>query len=143
MTALTPLSRFDDLFSEFRRLLPSLAQGSEIMGMGDIRLDVEEKDKSYAVCAELPGVKKEDIRVEVDGNRVGIHAEIRRDAEEKDPKDKARVLTRETYRGSVSRSFTLPSEIDEAGVAAKLEDGVLKLTLPKREGARRRRIAIE
>ncbi len=103
MTALTPLSRFDDLFSEFRRLLPSMAQGSEIMGMGDIRLDVEEKD----------------------------------------PKDKARVLMRETYRGSVSRSFTLPSEIDEAGVAAKLEDGVLKLTLPKREGARRRRIAIE
>ncbi|MDZ5456775.1 Hsp20/alpha crystallin family protein [Azohydromonas lata] len=119
MTALTPLSRFDDLFSEFRRLLPSLAQGAEIMGMGDIRLDVEEKDKSYAVCAELPDVKKEDIRVEVDGNRVGIHAEIRRHTEEKDPKDKARVLMRETYRGSISRSFTLPSEIDEAGAARR------------------------
>ena len=141
MNALTPLSRFDDLFSEFRRMLQPLAQGVE--PMGDIRLDLDENDKSYTVRADLPGVKKEDIRVEVDGNRVSIHAEVRKDVEEKDPKDKARVLMRETYRGSASRSFTLAHDIDEAGVAARLEDGVLKLTLPKREPTSRRRIAVQ
>jgi HSP20 family protein len=141
MNALTPLSRFDDLFSEFRRLLQPMAQGAE--PMGDIRLDLDESDKSYTVRADLPGVKKEDIRVEVDGNRVSLYAEIRKDVEEKDPKDKARVLMRETYRGSASRSFTLAHDIDEAGVSAKLEDGVLKLTLPKREQTSRRRIAVQ
>ena len=141
MHALTPLSRFDDLFSEFRRLLPSLSQGGE--PTGDIRLDLEENDKSYTVRAELPGVKKEDIHLQVAGNRVSIAAEVRKDVEEKDPKDKSRVLMRETYRGSASRSFTLAHDIDEGAVTAKLEDGVLKLTLPKRESARSRRIAIE
>lgn len=76
MTALTPLSRFDDLLFELRCLLPALAQGFEVMGMDDIRLDIEEKEKSYAVCAELPGVEKEDLRINVDGNRVAIHAEV-------------------------------------------------------------------
>lgn len=141
MNAPTPLSRFDDLFSEFRRLLQPMAQGSE--SMGDIRLDLDENDKSYTVRADLPGVKKEDIRVEVDGNRVSLYAEVRRDVEEKDPKDKARVLMRETYRGSASRSFTLAHDIDEASVSAKLEDGVLKLTLPKRVQTSQRRIAVQ
>jgi HSP20 family protein len=143
MTALIPLSRFDDLFSELRRLLPSMAQGSEPQGMGDIRRDVEETDKSYAVRAELPGVKKENIQIQVDGNRVSIATEVRKEVEEKDPKDRSRVLMRETYRGSASRNFTLAHDIDEANVSAKLEDGVLKLTLPKRKGASSRRIAVE
>ena len=141
MNALTPLSRFDDLFSEFRRLLQPMAQGVE--SMGDIRLDLDENDKSYTVRADLPGVKKEDIRVEVDGNRVSIYAEIRKDVEEKEPKDKARVLMRETYRGSASRSFTLAHDIEESSVSAKLEDGVLKLTLPKRVQTSQRRITVQ
>lgn len=141
MNALIPLSRFDDLMSDFRRLLQPQPSGVE--PLGDIRLDIDESDKSYTVHAEMPGVKKEDIRLEIDGNRVSIAAEVRKDVEEKDPKDKTRVLMRESYRGSASRSFTLAHDIDESGAVAKLEDGVLKLTLPKRKGSNSRRIAID
>jgi HSP20 family protein len=143
MNALTRLERLDDMFPElFRRFMqPMSFAGTE--PLGEIRIDIDENDKSYTVKAEVPGAKKDDIRVEVDGNRVSIAAEVRKDREEKEPGDKGRVLVRETYRGSVSRSFTLAQDIDETGVAAKLEDGVLKLTLPKRAGSRNRQIAIE
>jgi len=133
MTALTPFERFDDLFPTLWRRAMQPA-GAHIEPMGEIRVDVEENDKDYVVRAEIPGAKKDDIRVEIDGNRVAIAAEVRKDYEKTDKSDKNRVLVRETYRGSASRSFTLAHEIDKATAVAKLEDGVLKLTLPKREG---------
>lgn len=68
-------------------------------------------------------------------------ADIRKDREA--TKDKGRMLVRETYEGSVSGSFSLPQDIDEAHVSAKLDNGVLQLALPKREGSRNRRIAVE
>lgn len=147
MNALTRLERLDDLFPEmFRRLSAWPAPlSTNIEPLGEIRVDIEENEKDYSVRAEIPGAKKEDIHVEVDGSRVAISAEVKKDFEQKDDKaeKKGRVLVRETYRGRASRSFTLACEIDEAKVVAKLEDGVLKLTLPKREGARSRRISIE
>jgi HSP20 family protein len=88
----------------------------------------------------MPGAKKEDIRVTVDGNFVSVSAEVKREKEEK---SKGRVLTRETYVGSSSRGFSLPHEIDDKAVSAKLEDGILKLTLPKRSDTGARPIAIE
>lgn len=146
MNALTRLERLDDMFPElFRRMSawPTVNwPATNIEPLGDIRVDIDENDKDYSVRAEIPGAKKDDIHVEVDGNRVSISAEVKKDFEQKDEK-KGRVLVRETYHGRASRSFTLGCEIDEAKVVAKLEDGVLKLTLPKREGARSRKIAIE
>jgi len=142
MNALTRFERFDDMFPElFRRFMQPMALNVE--PMGEIRLDIDENDKSYTVRAELPGVKKEDLRVEVDGNRVSISAEVRKDYEQKDKAGTGRTLVRETYRGSASRSFTLAHDVDESGVVAKLEDGMLTLTLPKREGTRSRRVAIQ
>ena len=145
MNALTRFDRLDDMFPElFRRLSawPAVPTSANIEPLGEIRLDVDENEKAYCVRAEIPGARKEDIHVEVDGNHVAISAEVKKDFEQKDEK-KARVLVRETYRGRVARSFTLGCDIDETQVAAKLEDGVLKLTLPKREGARSRKISIE
>lgn len=139
MTALTRIDRFDELFPEvFRRLTGSLRLPDDVPS--EIRLDVTENDRDYQVRAEIPGAKKEDIRVTVDSNFVSISAEVRKEKEEKSG---GRVLVKETCTGSVSRGFSLAHEIDAKDVVAKLEDGVLKLTLPKREGGGSRTVAVQ
>ena len=103
-------------------------------------MDVKEQGDDYLVHAELPGVRKEDIHVIVDGNQVAISAEVK---QEKEVKDGERVLRSERYFGKVSRSFQLGSEIDDTKAVAKFNDGVLELTLPKRSAAPNKRLAIE
>jgi HSP20 family protein len=139
MNSLTRLER--DLFPDlFRRWARPLSLDVEQPAM--IKVDITENEKDYAVRAEIPGAKKEDIRVSVDGNYVSISAEVKKEEEKKTGKD-GRVLVKESYYGATSRSFTLDHEIDDKAVVAKLEDGVLKLTLPKREGARSKLIKID
>ena len=111
------------------------ASGAEAL---DIKLDGKETDSEYTVEAEMPGVKKEDIHVQIDGNRVAIQAETKRESEQKDGE---RVLRSERYYGSVARSFTLASEIDEPRVRAKIDNGVLALALPAAERDNRASIA--
>ena len=105
-----------------------------------LKIDVREQEKAYLVHAEIPGVKKDDIHVAVDGAVVSINAERR---EEKDVKEGERVLRTERYFGKVSRSFQLAQEIDEAQVSAKYTDGVLELVLPKKAATQARRITIQ
>ena len=105
-----------------------------------VKIDVREQEKNYLVHAEIPGVKKEDIHVAIDGAVVSISAERR---EEKDVKQGERVLRTERYFGKVSRSFQLAQEIDEAQVTARYNDGVLELTLPKKAATQARRITIQ
>ena len=105
-----------------------------------VRIDVKDQEKGYLVHAEIPGVKKEDIHVAVDGAVVTLTAERR---EEKDVKEGERVLRMERYFGKVSRSFQLAQEIDEAQVTAKYTDGVLELVLPKKAATQARRITIQ
>ncbi len=90
--------------------------------------------------AELPGVKKEDIQLSIDGAQVTLAAEIKR---EKDAKEGERVLHTERMYGKVSRSFTLPQDIDEGAAQAKFADGVLELTLPKKAAAQKKQITIQ
>ena len=104
-----------------------------------IKLDVKEGDKAYTVRAEIPGVKKEDIHVDVEGNHVSLRAEVKHAKEEK--KDE-RVIYSECSYGEVSRGFDLPSDVDAQGAKAEYKDGVLNLTLPKKPGAETRRISI-
>lgn len=104
-----------------------------------IRIDVTEADGSYAVKAEIPGVRKEDIDVRIDGNQVTISAELKQDKQEKSG---SRVLRSECQYGYASRSFTLADSVDEARADAKYKDGVLQLTLPKRAQAERKRLPI-
>jgi HSP20 family protein len=92
-----------------------------------IRIDVTEDAKNYLVKAEIPGVKKEDITVEVEGNQVSIAAEVRRETEGKD----GEVVHSERYYGKQFRSFALGRDIDRKNVLAKYAEGVLELTLPK------------
>ena len=105
-----------------------------------VKVDVAEKNGSYLVTAEVPGVKKEDIRVSVDGAQVTLEAEVKQEREA--GKDE-RVLHVERAYGKAMRSFTLPQEIDEAKVEAKYRDGVLELTLPKKAAAARKQVTIQ
>ena len=137
------LSRFqgygeglDDLFRGFL-MSPVRFEGQPEV---QIKVDVTEDDKAYTVHAEIPGVKKEDIHVGVDGNQVSISAEVKN---EKDVKEGSKVLRNERYYGSVSRAFSLAQEVDEGAVSAKYANGVLELVLPKRPAARSKRILIE
>lgn len=103
-----------------------------------IKIDVAEGDTAYTVKAEIPGVKKEDIHVDVEGNGVTISAELKRESEQKEGK----TLRSERYYGQQTRSFTLSSDIDDAKVEAKYTDGVLVLTLPKKPGKASKHVAI-
>lgn len=104
-----------------------------------IRMNVTRIDGGYTVDAEMPGVKKDDIHVTIDGALVTISGEVRNEKEEKKGEQ---VLRSERYFGKVQRSFTLPQDIDEARVEAKYSDGVLKLTLPMREKSKARSVSI-
>jgi HSP20 family protein len=103
-----------------------------------VKVDVAEKNGAYKVTAELPGVKKEDIQVSIDGSQVTLAAEVKR---EKEASQDERVLHTERVYGKVVRSFTLPQEVDES--KAKFRDGVLELTLPKKQAAQRKQISIQ
>jgi HSP20 family protein len=139
MNALTRFDRLDDIVPElFRRFARPLTLSEA--APADIRIDVTENDKDYQVRAEIPGAKKEDIRVTVDGNFVSISAEVKKEKEEKSG---GRLVVKETYHGSAARGFSLAHEIDSKAVVAKLDDGVLKLTLPKREGTAARAIPVQ
>ncbi len=94
-----------------------------------MRLDLTEDDKNFFVKAEIPGVKKEDIKVSVEGNQVSLSAEVKKEKEEKEG---SKIIRSERYYGSVARSFTLDESVDQAKASAKYEDGVLQLTLPKK-----------
>jgi HSP20 family protein len=103
------------------------------------KVEVSEQDKAYTVHAEIPGVKKDDIHVEIDGDQVAISAEVK---QEKDVKDGERVVHSERYYGKLSRAFRLGQDIDEAAAIAKYNDGILELTLPKKAVASRKQIAV-
>ncbi len=105
-----------------------------------IKIDLKENDAAYTVRAEIPGVKKEDVKVQVEGNRVSISCETRHEKEEKEGE---RVICCECYQGSSYRSFTLGSDVDETKAEAKYENGTLELTLPKKEGKTAKRIEVK
>jgi len=104
-----------------------------------IKIDLSETDDKYTVKAEIPGVKKEDIDVRIDGSLVSIGAEVKNESEEK--KD-GRVLCSERRYGWASRSFTLASEVDDSKSEARYENGVLQLVLPKKAGTASKKLAI-
>jgi HSP20 family protein len=104
------------------------------------KMDVKEDDKAYTVHADLPGVKKEDIHVSIEGNTVAISAETRTETEQKEGE---KVLKRERTYGKVFRSFSLGSDIDEAAASARYNDGVLELVLPKKTAAASKRLTVE
>jgi HSP20 family protein len=137
--------RVNDLFdiepfdTAFRRMLRPLR-----MELGEqapqIKVDVSETDANYTLKAEVPGVRKEDIEVRIDGNQVSISTEVKKETEEKKG---GRVIRSERRYGYASRSLWLDKPVDDAKAQAKYSNGVLELTLPKKAEASSKRLAIE
>ncbi len=127
--------RMDRIFGDLRpwRLAPRV--DSQI---GYFPLDISETDEAFEVEAALPGVKPEDVEVQVHGDTVTIKGNSKEEAEEKD-KD---WLRRERRYGVFARSFTLPTDIDAENASADFENGLLKLRLPKSEAARPKTIKV-
>lgn len=131
-----PFTNMDDFFKGFG-IRPFL---SEIETASLIKIDLTENDKTYTIRAEIPGVNKEDIKVQVDSNRVSISTETKREKEEKEGE---RIICHECYQGSSYRSFTLDSAVDETKAEAKYENGILELTLPKLNGSTAKQIIVK
>jgi HSP20 family protein len=137
MSNLTRYDPFDDLLRGFFVRPVEFGAGAEAPA---IKVDVKEQDKAFVVHAEMPGIKKEDIHVNIDGPVVSISAERK---QEKEVKEGERVLRTERYFGKVSRSFQLGQDIDDGAASAKFSDGVLELTLPKKAATQAKRLTIE
>jgi HSP20 family protein len=122
---------FDDFFHD---VAPGFyikpLHGDPLPSPDQIKIDVKEDDKTYTVNAEVPGVKKEDINVSIDGNIVTLSSEIKQ--ENKTGGNGEKMLRSERFYGAISRSFQLPQEVDEKQSKAKYDNGVLCLTLPKK-----------
>ena len=125
---------FDEVFKGFFR--PVRVENQAPL---QFKMDVKEDEKSYQVHAEIPGVKKDDIYVTIEGNQVSISAEVK---QEKDVKEGEKLLRSERYYGKVARSFAVGNDIDESAAQAKYDNGVLELTLPKKVVAPTKRLTI-
>jgi HSP20 family protein len=134
------LTRYDPLDDFFRGFFVRPVEVGSAAEAPQMKIDVKEEDKAFVVHAEMPGIRKEDINVNIDGSVVSISAERK---QEKEVKDGERVLRSERYFGKVSRSFQLGQDVDESQAVAKFTDGVLELALPKKTAARAKRLAIE
>lgn len=140
MATLTRYTPFDEGFEDLLKgffVRPMSFEGQTPVQM---RIDVKEEESAYVVHAEIPGVKKEDINVTIDGDQIAISAEVKRNREEKQG-DK--VLHSERLYGKVYRAFTLPQDIDEASAQAKYNDGVLELRLPRKSASSAKKLSIQ
>lgn len=131
-------SFFDDLSKGVLFRPFSLGQMPELPAR--IKVDVKEDDGAYIVHAEIPGVKKEDIHVSLEGNQVSISSEVKKETEEKKGE---RIVHSERYFGKVMRTFTLAQDVDEAGATAKYTDGVLELRLPKKAATSAKKLTVQ
>lgn len=137
---MNPITRYDPFDDFFRGFFVRPVEMGKDIEAPTIKIDVKEQENAYLVHAEMPGIRKEDIHVSVDGPVVSISAERK---EEKDVKEGERVLRSERYFGKVSRSFQLGQDIDDNAAAAKFVDGVLELTLPKKAATQSKRLTID
>ena len=139
MANITRINPFEELFNDFGKgfwVKPFAFPTETELKM---RIDVTEDEKAFSVKADIPGVKKEDIQVDIDDDVVSVRAEVKKEKEEK--KAEKTVYSERSY-GMVSRSFTLPSAVDEKAAKAEYKDGVLNLTLPKKSNGSAKRIAV-
>lgn len=133
------LSRLQD---DFNRLFEELAETRPRFGFATNEFspscEMDEDKSNYIMKFDMPGVKKEDVKVELDGNVLSVSAERR---EEKKTESKKSHYSEISY-GSYHRTFTLPSSVDEKKVDAKFDNGVLTLTMPKSETSNLKQIAV-
>ena len=141
MANITRYSPFDEAFDDlFRGFFVRPLSFDAPASAAQFRVDVSEDEKAYQIRAEVPGVKKEDINVTIDGDTVAISAEVKN---EKEVKNGERMLRSERYYGKLYRAFTLGQAVEETGTSAKYANGVLELTLPKKAAAQAKRVTVQ
>ena len=140
MANITRFNTLDNALDELMRGFFVRPMNYEPTVPAQLPVEVTENDTGYVVRAEIPGVKKEDINVAIDGNQVEISAEVKN---EKEVKDGDKVLRSERYYGKLYRAFALGQELDEGATQAKYADGILELTLPKKASPAAKRITIQ
>jgi HSP20 family protein len=141
MVNITRYNAFDDAMDDlFRGFFVRPLSFEAPAGAAQFRVDVSENENAYTLRAEIPGVKKEDISITIDGDTVAISAEVKNESE---VKNGDRVLRSERHYGKAYRAFTLGQPVDETAAAAKYNDGVLELTLPKKAAAQAKRVTIQ
>jgi HSP20 family protein len=142
---LVPFSPASRSASEFARSVARIfddgfeSSGESALAQRSPALDVAETESGYKVSLDLPGIAKEDVKVAIDGRRVNVSAQTQRETTKKDGE---RVIYRERSAASFARSFTLPEEIDQESSQAKLDQGVLSLTLAKKRAAAARQLTV-
>ena len=141
MLNITRFNPLEDAFDNMFRSVPVWLPNPERRAAAPTQfcMDVIENDREYQVQAEIPGVKKEEINISINGNEVVVSAEVKH---EKDVKNGDTMLRSERYYGKLQRAFTLGHEVDQATAQAKYSDGVLQLTLPKKIAAATKKLAV-
>ena len=140
MASLTRYTPFDGAFDGLFRSILAHPAAFDAEPALKVRMDVTEDEAAYTVHAEIPGVKKDDINVTIDGNQVAITAEVKQNHEDKQG---GKVLRSERYYGKVHRAFSLAQEVDEGSAQAKYNEGVLELRLPKKTVASARKLSVQ
>jgi len=141
MVNITRFNPLDDAFDNLFRGVPVWLPNPDRReaAPAQFRMDVSENERQYQVHAEMPGLKKEDISITINGNEVAVSAEVKH---EKNAENGDTLLRAERYYGTIQRAFSLGQEVDEATAQAKFNDGVLELTLPKKTVAAAKRLAV-
>lgn len=132
LTRWDPFREMEDMLGRYARAVTVPPTGNqEVVATGDWapRVDIAETDTEFIIKAEIPDVKKEDVKVTVDNGILTIRGERKQEKEEKNKKFH-RV---ERFYGSFTRSFTLPDNVDESKIDASFKDGMLNLIVPKTE----------
>ena len=122
----------DDMFGDAFTLVPAFAKNSSVFGANAknlMKTDVRELDNTYELYIDLPGFKKEEVKIELDNGYLTISASKSSGSEEKDKK--GQFIRRERYSGECSRSFYIGENIEPKDITAKFEDGILQIAFPK------------
>jgi HSP20 family protein len=141
--SLSPLRDFSQVQESFDRLFNEFMNLKKTNGMQSLSFspacEISEEDDNYILKFDLPGVTKDQVKVEADKDQLTIRAERK---EEKKSESKKKHLS-EMYYGSYTRSFTLPGPVDEKKVDAKFENGVLTVKVPKTESLKAKQIPVQ
>ncbi|MFO7659583.1 MAG: Hsp20/alpha crystallin family protein [Candidatus Cloacimonadaceae bacterium] len=135
-TEFKPMMSMLNLFDDFFNRYYEEDSGNDFKAMA---MDIVEQEKEFELMANLPGFKKEDVKISVHDNQLLIEAKCENKKEEK----KGTMYRCERYSGNYRRNLYLPENADVAKIQAKMEDGVLKLSIPKKEAAPQKEIVIE
>lgn len=138
-----PFRGFDSMMRRMNDVFEEVNRGGIRFEVGDFtpRVDIAETDSALTVHAELPGIDKKDVKITVnDGNILTIAGEKKREEKTED-KEKNYMRIERSY-GSFARSFTLPDNVSTENINAAFDNGVLTITVPKKEPAKPKELEV-